>query len=415
MGAGLKILEVPKRTIRIIIESQSNPQFLGKPLEQSYDQRGGLCNGAPGDLVVTASPYDPGYLAYWRELGFSLPTLISVGEDGPPITLSERILRDEKSIKAIQDYAKGKACRVELFSVEDTEIKLAQQLGLPVYSNLEFAKRYTSKTEFRRFAAQIGLPLIDGEICRSIDDVIRFTEKMLKDGNGAIVKSERGTGGMKLAAAARIDSTESIVSALQSISKLGKEFLAERFISGKLSEAALHFEIDFDGNYHFLGIYDQCPLGASGVVGAAYPSGLEPGLKTYVLHTLDSVLIPALQREGYLGYCCMDTMVKPVIHFMDFNPRKGSFRYIHDAVLRLYPEGNASFMQITMKNLPSMTFNEVRHKLGPLSERNDDRGWVMATNPGVFRYGVVDLTGISLNSRREAENLVLKAQELLLH
>ena len=111
----------------------------------------------------------------------------------------------------------------------------------------------------------------------------------------------------------------------------------------------------------------------------------------------------------------MDTMVKPVIHFMDFNPRKGSFRYIHDAVLRLYPEGNALFMQITMKNLPSMTFDEVRYKLGAISKRNDDRGWVMVTNPGVFRYGIVDLTGISLNSRREAENLVLKAQEFLLH
>jgi len=65
--------------LRIIVDSQSNRLFKGIRIEQNYDQKGVLCQVGKDHLVITTEPINNEYLKYWKDLGFSLPNLITSG------------------------------------------------------------------------------------------------------------------------------------------------------------------------------------------------------------------------------------------------------------------------------------------------------------------------------------------------
>lgn len=400
---------------RIIIDSQSNPLFLGSEYEQAYDQRGGLCHGKMGDLVVTTKPYDPAYLSYWESLGFEMPELLVVGNGNASTPLSTDVLRSERALSHIWSHCRGGERRVEFFVVEEPEVNLGKRLSVKVYSNLELARHYGSKPEFRRLAEEIGLPLVEGGIFHSFDAAKRFIESTIKSGEKVLIKSERGTGGEKLTSLAILSDVAAFDDAIGRISHLGYEFLVEKLIPDPRVEVSLHWEIDFDGTHRFLGIYDQL-VESHSYIGAGYPSSLDSETEAVLVRRLHNQLIPKLKSLGYVGYGCVDVNVQPEEHWMDFNPRKGAIRYIDDAVKRLFAKHQPFFWHTSFKVGHPTSIESIQQILGPMLNKDEERGWmVLATNPGLYPFGTVDLTGISLRSREEARERFEDARERLLN
>lgn len=399
---------------RIIIDSQSNPLFLGSEYEQAYDQRGGLCHGQEGDLVITTKPYDPAYLAYWEGLGFTLPELVVAGNGDPRVSLSTHILRSQRLLDKIYCHCRGGDRRVEFFVVEKPEVALGEHLGVKVYSNLELSRRYGSKPEFRRLAERIGLPVVNGRVFYVADLAREFAETIIELGSEVLIKSERGTGGEKLTSSAVLSDTSWFDETIAGISHLGHEFLVEKLIPDPRTEVSLHWEIDFNGAHRFLGMYDQL-VEAHSYIGAGYPSVLDSEIQSVLVGRLENQLIPELKDQGYIGYGCVDVNVYPEEHWMDLNPRKGAIRYIHDVVLRLFSDHQAAFWHTSFKVGRSVSIVDIQKILGSMMEKNEERGWmVITTNPGLYKFGTVDLTGVSLRSREEAKEVFNQAKERLL-
>ena len=113
---------------RIIIDSQSNPHFLGIESEQQFDQRAALSQGRRNDIAVTTNPIDPNYISYWKNLGFTLPTLLVAGPFEKTKILSQLIYEKESIVNEIRSCINGSEARLEFFTPSDEEENLAKHL-----------------------------------------------------------------------------------------------------------------------------------------------------------------------------------------------------------------------------------------------------------------------------------------------
>ena len=398
--------------MRIIVDSQSNSLFRGSALEQSYSQRGGLCEVGDEHIVVCREEVDPDYLAYWRSIGFTLPKLVMVHPDGPDDTgtLSELLAEDEGAQAEILRHVGGCAARIEFFTIAETEQRLLEKLPIPGYCNSTFSIQFESKPAFRRLACHLGLPQIDGAICRSFEDLRRFALPRLQRGQRVIVKSERGTGGLACGGMQVLADLRDLENVPESVKFLGQEFLAEEVVEGVHTEASLQWEITESGEISSTAMAQQLAP-QFGYIGTCWPPDL-PAEKSAVFEArVRDQLGPAIRALGARGFFCCDLIVDPREHWMDFNPRKGAIRYILQMVQRhrgkLVPFWHEHFSL----GRPA-EFGDVRRSLDDLLDPSR-RSHLVVTNPSLLQHGFVDLTGIG-PTRDEARNVLNEGRKQLL-
>jgi len=397
---------------RIIIDSQSNRLFRGVKLEQNYDQRGGLCQVGEGHVLITTHPIDSDYLTYWQNLGFTLPTMYTVGPFNPEYTLSELIMKNSEIKKLLEQSIDGDVARLEFFCIEETEKKLANYLGIPSYCQFDLALSLSSKIAFKQVCHDIDLNTAPWESCYCQDELTDAVYRFLSRGGSVLVKTDDGTGGIACGGMHKISSMKELVDVQ---SDIVFPVIVERLIEYKKAEVSVHWEIDEQGQAHFIGIFGQLSK-AFGYSGAFYPSDLSDPLLAVIQDELHNKLIPFLQNQNGLGYFCCDILIDNtgMVLWTDFNPRKGAILYVHDMTRRIreihlnnkrryfwhehcyFGDGKISFLSIT-KKLDSL--------LVP-----NKQAFVVVTNPGVIPFGYVDITGISSISITDAQSIMERAK-----
>ena len=406
--------------IRVIADTQSNSLFRGSRLEQSYDQRGGLCQVGADDVVITTDPISPEYLDYWKGLGFELPHLIVAGPYHPDMTLSELIMSKFEVQQQIVEHVCGRPTRLEFFWISGAEQELAKTLDIQPYCNFSVVINLARKPVFKHLFDQLGLPTPPWSTCRSLDELYKIGFGLLRQGKSFFVKSEEGTGGIACKGMYLIRCMKDLDQITGDIVFLGDEFIVEELIDSPFT-VSIHWEIDFDLQFNFLGLFDQHAQNY-GYSGGAWPSDASGATEQVILHELYQVLCPWLIQNRVIGYGTCDILVDldGKHYWTDLNPRKGALIYVRDMVQRLQQILDPfvspwSFMhkhvQLPERELP-YSFCDILVKLGSLVSTRQE-SFVVVTNPGVIPYGYTDITAISTASKQKASECLQQALEHL--
>ncbi|MFH1522527.1 MAG: hypothetical protein ABIE43_01755 [Patescibacteria group bacterium] len=402
--------------IKVFVDTQSNRLFRGSPMEQDYDQRGGLCQASKDDIVVTTNPIDPDYLEYWKGLGFPLPYLIVAGPFDHRFTLSELILNKPDIMSEIQNLVDGDQARLEFFCIESTETLLSERLGIPGYCNFDFSIGLSRKIAFKRVCESISLPTPFWLYYKDRCKLLKQVREMLNGGNTFLLKANDGTGGISCGAAVKVEKEEDL-GLINNL--LGADSTVELFaeeIVDAVEEIAIHWEIDEIGNIEVIGVFGQISDNFS-YAGALYPANSASSTIGLIIGQLNDKLGPYLVKSGAKGYFCCDIMIdkQGAPFWIDFNPRKGAILYIWDMARRLTERqfSSSSFKfwhkHVRVPGDQFRSFKSISQQLGDLFAPSKNKPFVVITNPAVINHGYVDITGISLASENEAKNVFQEA------
>lgn len=405
-----------KKQKRVIIETQSNKLFRGVEAEQDYDQRGGLCQVEEGDVIVVTNPIDRAYLAYWKDLGFTLPKIIEAGPFDETRTLADLIMAKQDVQKEIKAAVGDADARLEFFWIEESERQLAAVLGISPYCTFDVSIPLSCKHAFKRTCEAIGLPTAPWIGGRTPEDLIEASRSFFSIGNSVLVKASNGTGGISLGGIRKVSTHEELVADLPYIKKMHAPLVAEKMVD-KAAEVSIHWEMKEDGGVVIVDIFDQLAENFS-YAGTAYPSELDPMIKEKIKHDLIEILAPYLRAHNAKGYFCCDLMIdrNGNAYWTDLNPRKGAIMYVHDMARRLAKKhfadesGYFFWHEHFSTGKEGLGFSDVRTTLRDLLCPTKERPFVVVTNPGVIRHGGLDITGFSLRSRNEAHDVAHQAK-----
>ena len=200
----------------------------------------------------------------------------------------------------------------------------------------------------------------------------------------------------------------------------GIKFFSENIIPDAAIEVSLHWEITENGTIERIKFFNQLSDNFS-YAGASYPlNGVAP--KNIIKNQLINKLGPHLVKKGAKGFFCCDIIVDKdgIPYWIDLNPRKGAILYVWSYVRRLSqihfnPDEKIYFhhKHFSVPQKKGLTFNKIKETLIDFLDPNNINPFVVITNPGVIQYGYVDITGISINSKAEAEQVFKEAQKRL--
>ncbi len=405
---------------RVMIETQSNSLFRGIEMEQDFDQRGGLCQVGDGHVVVTTKPIDSDYLAYWQDLGFTLPRMIVAGPFDRDLTLADLVISKQEVQDEILGSINGRSARLEFFWIEESERYLSSILGIPPYCNFEVSIPFACKYNFKLLCEELGLktaPWVGG---KDPEELLKVTKSFLtgKNGNGFLLKSSRGTGGVDLGGLHQISSYEDLVAKMPTVEGMCSPFIVEQMVK-IVDEVCVHWEITEDGKFLDIGIFDQLSTNLS-YSGTAFPTRLTREIESRIRTDLETKLVPYLQRSGAKGYFCCDILIDETgnVYWTDFNPRKGAIVFIYEMSKRLAKIRNPGsfgyhFWHEHISTGKSLGFKELFGELKEILVPSTQEPFAVITNPGVLYHGGIDVTGLSINSREEAKAVVKEVRKRL--
>lgn len=406
---------------RVILDTQSNRHFKGVALEQSYDQRGGVCQAGTGDIVVTTEQIDRCFLRYWKGLGFDLPEFLVAGPFDPTCTLSQLVLRNQSLQDQVRSRLNGEPARLEFFCIEESERLVARALGIAPYCNFEVSIPLSRKPNFKRFFDQNGLRTPSWFACRNGEELLRYGIPMLQAGKTLLLKAEDGTGGIACGGMKLVANEEQLrVLSARELS-FGAEFVVEEVVP-RSAEVSIHWEITETGTVRLVGIFEQLSRNF-GYAGAVWPAqSITEKTRQCIMSEAEGKFWPALIALGAVGFFCCDIVVdkEGVPYWIDFNPRKGAILYVHDMVRRLslvHARQEHGFFRHEHLRLPeraeAYSFSEIHTLLGDLLVPHFS-GFAVVSNPGVIAHGYCDITGISWVSAESAEARFSKARRKVL-
>lgn len=404
--------------IRVIIDTQSNRLFRGIASEQAYDQRGGLCEVGSRGLVVTTNSFDPQYLRYWSEtLGFDLPRFMEVGPFDPHYTLSELLLQKPELQRKLKRIVQGSQARLEFFCIEESERELASVLGIPAHCNFEVAITLARKPAFKRLFDEVGIPTPPWFSCSDWEEFVAKKRTVLKGIDSIVVKAGDGTGGLACGGMFLARNQGEIEALISQNGHLGKDFLVEELIPGAQT-VSVHWEMLPKESPRIIGIFHQ--RGEYAYKGVSWPTSITAKTRKQILADITEKLGYQLGRMKALGFFCGDIVVdRNGRHWwVDLNPRKGAILYVYNMIQRIsalhFGGAKCYFFHehIHFSEKIDPSFSEIKGKLRNLISPQEQ--FVTITNPGVIPFGYVDITGVSLNSLREAKVALKKAKGRLL-
>jgi len=380
---------------KIIIDSQSNKLFHGSPLEQNYDQRGGLCEIADkNDIIITTEQIDPNYLSYWNNLGFTIPILFTAGPYNPQKILSDLIIDNYALRKEISNLITGDKSRLEFFCISETEEKLSKTLKISPYCNFDFSLIFELKSNFKLLCQELHIKTPRGTICKNSTDLLHFLSQS-KNGNRYLLKKDYGTGGVACGGT-------QIITANSTFTNLNETVVVEEIVDFE-KEIAIHWEIDENGKLNIIGLFEALSHNF-GYNGTCTLTSISPLRKKNILDTLEKKLYPLFKNRGALGYFCCDILItKDQEYWVDFNPRKGAILYIHKMIQRMkkihFQKKEVFFFHQHINIGKKCDIINLSTSLGEMVIPNSKKDWlIILTNPGIFQFGYADITAISSRS-----------------
>lgn len=404
---------------RILIDSQNNPLFLGSALEQAYAYRGGLCQGGHGDIVVLPGLIEPAYLEYWRTVvKLPMPDILCAAQDeATPATTTQLLLRNSGVVERLLRMIGSEDTRLEFFCIGEDERELAQLLRLSTYADFDVAIRLARKSQFKKWWNEIGISTPEWALTHVGESPSDAALALIRKAP-AVLKLDDGTGGLACGGTVIVTNAIELRKATAYFADDGrfanKALVLERLVPNAQT-FSVHWRVESKHSFEFVGVFEQ--IGEFAYAGVRYPVKIPECLRTELEATARR-----MQRSipESIGYFCGDVVIGAdgKLFWVDFNPRKGAIAYVFDAVSRIAREWGWSSASPAFAHqhqkfawLNGGGFAEIESRLHPLLVP-DERGFVLVTNPGLFPFGYVDITGIA-STPDAALRMLSQAQEQL--
>ncbi len=406
---------------KIIIDARGSRLFRGSEVEQDHDQRGVFCHGNDTDLAITTNPVDPDYITYWKKLGFGIPRLLIAGPYNPRYTLSELIFQRTDIMDEIRAFAAQDSVRIEFSMIEDTESRLAKALGIPAYCNFDISIGLSRKIPFKNLCKTLGLPTAPWIYDSNPQRMIGQARKQISAGVPLLFKLDDGTGGIPCGSMLKADNMKTFEETAERVISSGLTYFAEEFIHDKTADVDILWEITENREIIVQAVGDLISRNCSydGVCCPAMTISSET--RDMIMYQLKNILGPWLIRHQAKGFFVCDIVVDRhgVPLWTDFNPRKGGTLYIWEMVRRLSAiHFNSAECCFCYEHIPGnplnpwQSFAEVKQVLSDFLHPGK-KPFIVITNPGIIRFGDVDITGISTGSNQEAVEFVQQAKARL--
>jgi hypothetical protein len=173
------------------IGSQSMRLYIGDEEEQAIE--GIHLAAANKNDVVVVRNIDPAYIKYWEGLVGKVH-VINLATADKKSYLSKIILGDKKIIKEIKNRMNPTSALMVYFPTSFEE-KVAKRLGIKLHGSRLISKKYGTKTGIRELAHKNGLPMPEGRICLTKEDVANAINALFEKYDTLIVKHALSSAG----------------------------------------------------------------------------------------------------------------------------------------------------------------------------------------------------------------------------
>ncbi|KOY50423.1 peptide ligase PGM1-related protein [Streptomyces sp. XY332] len=297
----------------------------------------------PGDVLVTPVPLSPEFLRYVYGLTGVSPETVAVVEVPPAgaVPLAQAV-RGAGLVEHVRALAGDRGAALLPTALDASTIEFAREIRLAVhpYPTIEAAEAalkmtmlLNTKTGFRETAAQLGMRLPTGRVCRRLE-VEGVARELLRDHERVVVKPDRSAGGHGMRFVSRDDLSSGAILALETVGGPEGMWVVEECLDVAES-VSIQLEVTTSGAHAlFSGVMRTAQGSFTG-----YASPLPPSF-AHVADELEkwgTALGRYLADHGYVGPFGLDALVAEggAAYASESNIRRTATTTPHTMVTRL--------------------------------------------------------------------------------
>lgn len=324
------------------------------------------------DVVILREPSDPAYLDYLRELGFTLPTIITVSPSNKTRTISQAILDDEAFCHRLRILVETSPEPLLLLPFGKTRLEeqLAEATGLRTLGpSAPVCEYVNSKVYSRRVTQAAGLQSIPGFECESfaqLDEALSEVSAGIGRGKRYLLKESMGVSGKGLFLIAHEGQVAQVRKLLQRKARPDSPvaFVIEQFLD-KSKDINYQLVISDTGDVQLLSIKEA--VTDNGVhVGHRFPPELSDA-QMACYEEATQAIGRQLFADGFTGIAGIDSLIDTdgiVYPVLEINARFNMSTY-HLGVERLAADGAKAIAKLYPLSLRQpITFDALRAAIG---------------------------------------------------
>jgi hypothetical protein len=269
-----------------------------------------LLAGKPDHAILREQP-DPDFMAYLSELGFVLPSVISINAEDRTLPVSELILETNSCVTRLHELAQRHPGLCLLpFGKTRLEESIGERARIPVAGvTAQLLETVNSKLYSRQVSTELGLRTIPGASCATFEDLERASVEMCKYyPTRLVLKEAMGVSGKGLVVLENRDRLERALAMLRRKAKPGIpcRFVLETWID-KLTDINYQILVTPDGGVRLLCIKEA--VTRNGVhMGHYSPPVLSPRQRDSY-EAAAAALGKRLFQSGFVGIAGIDSII----------------------------------------------------------------------------------------------------------
>lgn len=300
----------------------------------NYDQRG-IVFADKGDIVITNNTFDRDYLQYLSDLGYEIDSLLFIHPNSSTLKTWNSIFTSKEVKKALSQVDREKYF-IDVYIPTELDGRLSRALNFDHCNNWNLSEKYGTKSGFRLFASEAGLPIAKGfSNVKTVIEVKKCIKKLFKTVDKIVIKVDDGISGYGNTVISKTEYEDFISDDaffehyLKPIrwDIVGKGVVEAWIEGGNISSSILlHIENDV---YTVVCHQDQLLVDGDKWAGCLYPHSMKRNstqlekLMRYIDRSAKYLI-----EKGFWGYYSFDTLetIHDEIYFIEANMRKiGSF------------------------------------------------------------------------------------------
>jgi len=319
------------------------PQVINQGNARTVNRMEQLCFllATDGDIVIQREKPSDLLLNNWQRIGLGNPEIYipeNYGNEDEQCSISELILKDKKLLASLKNLnSQGPGNRLELvpYAVTYFEEEISLKSGCPLIGATgDITAMVNSKVSARILAEELGLPVTEGYICYTVEEVKAAVNHLKKNPgvNSIVVKEAYGASGKGLFIVHSEKEYQLLMTILDRKSNRNKkvELIVERWYD-TLMDLNYQIYIDKFGNIHYIPPKRQINNG-SVYIGSEFPiiDELTSYQKNYYEECAKRIGYK-LWQKGYYGFASIDSIITrngKIIPIVEINGRFSLSTYI---------------------------------------------------------------------------------------
>jgi hypothetical protein len=206
---GMNLIEKLTARPRVVFVNLVNELMISRPPEDYAWKMAivtlrELCTCFPGDVLVIPSPMKKAFRSYCLELiGLPDSAVTVIDTPAPFTTPLATYFSDRNQFSRLKAAIQSGDYVLDSFGPDLPTIDLAGSLGIPLhgYDRLPSASvmaiyyQINTKAGFKKLAAELGLPVLEGRYCTSADSLYKLITSGFADARQYKIKLNRGSNG----------------------------------------------------------------------------------------------------------------------------------------------------------------------------------------------------------------------------